>query len=141
MPFQMTNRPVSIARGSLVVPAGSGVTAAPGSGATITIYDSTAQDNGLRPFPHVPWSRLVLSINSSANSGALGVTFEGSEDDGLNWDVMQAGQTYLTANGLTQFDCLVTSPQVRVKYVNSAAVLTTWRMYLEGIVGDRNKGS
>lgn len=143
----MVNRPIWIARGVLNPTAGSGEQSPPGNAATITIYDSTGgsttgrDPNGAQFFTPVPWSRLVLSIKSSADSGASGVLFEGSEDAGLNWDAMQAGQTYLTANGLTQYDVLVTSPQVRIKYTNSAAVLTTWRMSLEGILGDRSKGT
>jgi hypothetical protein len=141
MLLQHVNRPVWVARGVLNPAAGSGEQSPPGSGATIVIYDSTANNNGLQFSTNVPFSRLVLSINSSANSAASGVIIEGSEDNGANWDAMQAAQSYVSASGLTQYDILVTSPQVRIRYTNSAAVLTTWRMSLEGIIGDRSKGS
>ena len=139
MLLQHVNRPVWIARGVLSPAAGSGEQSPPGSGATITIYDSTAGNNGLQFSTPVPFSRLVLSINSSANSAASGVIVEGSEDNGTNWDAMTAAQTYLTGSGLTAYDIAVTSPQVRIRYTNSASVLTTWRMSLEGIIGDRTK--
>jgi len=141
MLLQNVNRPIVIARGSLSPPAGSGETAPPTSGQTITIFDSTANTNNLQGMTAIPFTRLVLSINSSANSAANGVTFEGSEDNGTNWDTMQAAQTYSTANGLTAYDVFVTSPQVRIKYANSAATLTTWRMSLIGVIGDRTKGN
>ena len=138
---QTVNREIPIARGVLNPAAGSGEQSPPGSGATIVIFDSTANTNGLQFATWIPFARLVLSINSSANSGASGVIIEGSEDNGANWDAMQPAQTYLTANGLTQYDILVTSPQVRLRYTNSASVLTTWRMSLLGVMGDRSRGS
>lgn len=137
----MPNRPVQIARGVLSPAAGSGEQSPPGSGATITIYDSTANTNNLQFNPHVPWSRIVLAVNSSHDGAANGVIFEGSEDNGANWDDMVAKQSYATASGLVSYDALVTAPQVRVRYINSANVLTRWRMSLMGITGDRSKGT
>jgi hypothetical protein len=136
---QIVNRTVQIARGVLSPAAGSGEQGPPASGATITIYDSTANNNGLQGNPTIPFSRLVLSINSSADGGASGLTFEGSTDNGATWDTMQTAASYTTASGNQIYDIAVLMPQVRIKYVNSAATLTRWRMSLEGVIGDRTK--
>lgn len=139
MSFGMVNRNVPIARGVLNPAAGSGEQSPPGSGATIVIYDSTATSNGLQGNVAVPFARLVLTINSSANDAAPGIFWEGSDDNGLHWDTMNPSDTYTTASGLMVFDRPVTMPQVRIRYTNSANVLTTWRMSLIGIIGDRTK--
>ena len=141
MLLQAVNRPIWIARGVLVPAAGSGEQAPPGSGATITIFDSTANANALQFNTPVPFSRLVLHIDADANSAASGVIIEGSTNNGATWTTMQAAQTYLTASGPTDYDILVTMPQVRLRYTNTAAVLTRWNMSLEGIMGDRSKGT
>ena len=137
MLLQTVNREILIARGVLAPAAGSGEQAAPGSAATITIYDSTVNSNGLQFSTPLPFSRLVLTILSSNDSGAQGVVVNGSDDNGLHWDLVQIGQSYLAANGLTTFDILVVTPQVQIKYTNSANVLTSWRMSLTGVLGDR----
>lgn len=134
-----TNRPILLARGVLNPATGSGEQSKPGSGSTITIYDSTANSNGLQFGTPVPFTRLMLTIVSSADSNATGVIFEGSEDNGANWDNMATPAQYLTANGMMTFDTGVTAPQVRVRYINSSAVLTTWRMSLTAVNGDRAK--
>lgn len=141
MLLQATNRPIWIARGVLVPASGSGEQSPPGNGATIVIYDSTANANALQFNTPVPFSRLVLHIDSSHDSAASGVIIEGSTDNGTTWRAMQAAQTYATASGPTDYDILVTMPQVRLRYTNSAAVLTRWNLSLEGIMGDRSKGS
>ena len=135
----MENRPVQIARGTFAPLANSGEQSPPGSGATITIYDSTAGQNGLQGNPLIPFTRLVLTVKSSADGGASGVTCEGSNDNGLHWETMVTAGSYLTASGLMTFDFAVNMPQARIKYVNSAAVLTTWEMSLQGVIGDRAK--
>lgn len=138
----MVNRPVVIAKGKLTVPAGSGEIGPPGSGATITIYNSILDWNGVGTQPSgVPFSRLVLTLLSSADSAANGVVFAESMD-GVNIDTAST-QTYLTANGLTTWDFLMRSPggsNVKITYANSAAVLTSWRFVLSGILGDRSIG-
>ena len=141
MLLQATNRPIWIARGVLVPASGSGEQAPPGSGATITIFDSTANANALQFNTPLPFSRLVLHIDSSHDSGAAGVIIEGSTNNGSTWTNMQPAQTYTTAAGPVDYDILVTMPQVRLRYTNSAAVLTRWNMSLEGIMGDRSKGT
>lgn len=137
MSFGMVNRPVQLARGVLAPAAGSGEQSPPGSGATIVIYDSTANNNGLQGNPSVPFSRMAFTVNSSAASGAGGVICEGSDDNGAHWRSMQTLADYST--GMTYYDIAVTMPQVRIRYTNSAAVLTTWEMSLIGVIGDRAK--
>jgi len=137
--MQIVNRPIQIARGVLTPAAGSGETAPPASGATITIYDSTANNNGLQGNPAIPFTRLVLTVKASADGAASGITCEGSNDNGAHWETMQAAVSYLTASGLMTFDFPVTMPQARIKYVNSAATLTVWEMSLIGVIGDRAK--
>lgn len=140
MPLHV-NRPIQIARGVLSPAAGSGEQSPPGSGATIIIFDSTANANGKQFNTGIPFSRLALTIVSSADSAANGVIVEGSEDNGATWDAMATASQYLTASGLVAFDIFVTAPQVRIRYINSAAVLTTWKMSLVGVIGDRAKGT
>ena len=102
----------------------------PGSGSTITIWDSTANQGEANAGVGRRIKRLILVINSSADSGASGVIFEASEDGGANWDASATAQTYLTANGRTVYYVSVAGRDHRVRYTNSAAVLTTWRMVL-----------
>lgn len=137
--MQIVNRPVQIARGVLTPAAGSGEQSPPGSGATIVIYDSTATNNGLQGNTLIPFTRLMLTIDSSADSAASGVICEGSDDNGAHWRTMQTAGSYTTASGMSLFDFAVTMPQARIRYTNSAAVLTTWEMSLIGVIGDRTK--
>jgi hypothetical protein len=140
----MVNRPVIIAKGKFV-PTGnetSGAIGPPGSGSTITLYDSTKDFAAMNiPAAGVPFSRFVFTLNSSADSGASGVVFSEALD-GVNFDSTDT-KSYTTASGLTAFDFLVRSPGASVKltYQNSAAVLTVWRFVLTGILGDRNPGA
>jgi hypothetical protein len=141
MAVYMVNRPVIIATGKFTVPAGSGEIGPPGSGATITIYNSASDWNGIGSKPTgVPFSRIVFTMNSSADSGASGVVFSEALD-GVNFR-SAATFTYATAGGLTTYDFLVRSPGASVKlaYTNSAAVLIAWEFVLTGLLGDRNPG-
>lgn len=135
----MVNRPIQIARGVLAPATGSGEQSPPGSAATIVIYDSTANTNNLQFNVSIPFTRLMLTIKSSADSGASGVICEGSNDNGAHWETMQTAGSYTAASGLSLFDFAVTMPQARIRYTNSAAVLTAWEMSLIGVIGDRAK--
>lgn len=107
---------------ALTVAAG-GDQAAPASGATVTLYDSgdttAALNRGDR------WKRLIVSIISSHDSAASGLKFEESNDGGTNWDVVYevtvSGSTY------TKNYVAMSGKRVRVRYVNSANTLTTFR--------------
>lgn len=103
--------------------AANGYIAAPGSGATVTLWDSnadgTAKGKGAR------YKRVIVSVTSSAASGANGLSFEESWDDGTNWDVLT---TYtISAATYTKNVVAMSAPRLRVRYTNSASVLTTWR--------------
>lgn len=135
----IVNRPVTIARGKLVILPGDGEIAAPGSGATITLYDQILDYpiahvalSGVQ-IPQCPFSRLQLTVLSSADSAANGIVFAESQDDGVNFDTAST-QTYLTASGLMTFDYACRGGHPRITYQNSAAVLTSWRFTLTGIL-------
>lgn len=140
MAVTRTDNRIVIRRGILAPAAGEPEQAAPGSGATITIYDQTADHNGVgNQKPVCPFERLQFTVFSSADSAANGVVFAESED-GTNFDTVST-QTYLTANGLTTFDYLCRGGHPKITYQNSASVLTSWRYTLTGIIGDRNPGA
>ena len=128
---------VLLTRGFLLGTSGGG-SAPPGSGATITIFDSTiaAYSSWLSG---VPFQRIQLNIFSSHDSGASGVVFRSSFDRGTNFRA-QASYTYLTANGATTYDYLMRGGHFDLKFTNSAAVLTAWEMELFGCY-DRNPGA
>ena len=109
--------------------AAQGYVAAPGSGATITIWDSGSGVTGVK------FKRLIWNGISSHDSGASGLSFEHSFDDGTNWDVLVAYTN--TASTVYQRFVAVSAPRVRVRYTNSANVLTTWRGCLIGDTYDR----
>ena len=98
-----------------------GFVTAPGSAATITIWDSGSTVNaGTR------YKLLVMTNTPSHDSGASGVSFQVSSDNGLNWD------TYITytdtaAGSPNVHWVALAAPRMRVRYTNSANVLTTWR--------------
>lgn len=125
----MDNRQELLKRWTLTGTAAQGFVVAPGSGATITIWDSGANDpSGTRA---VRWKRLVYTNTASADSGASGVSFEISSDNGTNWDVLV---TYSdTAAGAPNVRYVsIAHARVRLRYTNSAAVLTSWRGSLVG---------
>jgi hypothetical protein len=126
----------TLARGFLLGTS-AGVNAPPGSGATVTLFDSSVSTlsswlDGL------PFSRVILNVYSSHDSGASGVVFSSSFDRGTNFRA-QASYTYLNANGPTSYDYLMKGGHVKVQYTNSASVLTAWEMELVGVY-DRNPG-
>jgi len=109
--------------------AADGYVVAPGSGATITLWDSGNNDKaGAKA---VRWKRLIYASTSSADSGASGVSFEFSNTNGSTWDVLV---TYTdTALGAPNIHYVsISFRRVRVRYTNSAAVLTVWNGSLVG---------
>lgn len=127
---------VLLRRGNLTGTAGA--QAAPGSGATITLFDSSTVDPAWDPIG-LPFERLQVNIFSSHDSGANGVAFTSSFDRGTNFR-SQSTNTYLNANGATTYDYLLKGGHVKAAYTNSANVLTSWEMEVWG-VRDRNPGS
>lgn len=112
--------------------AGDGYIAAPGSAATITIWDSgdpqgsaTASRPGKDKDAGARFKRLIFNLFSSHASGTNGLSFEESSDDGANWDVLV--QYTQTAATYEKRYVSVSAPRVRVRYTNSANVLTAWR--------------
>lgn len=98
---------------------------APGSAATITIWDS-----GAGSILGANWKLLIWNGIASADSGSSGLSFEESFDDGTNWDVIVAYTN--SASTVYQRFVEVAAPRIRVRYTNSAAVLTVWRGCLIG---------
>lgn len=130
----ITDSRVIIARGNLT--GTGGAQAAPGSGATITILDTTGNAAWT---DRTPFNRIILNVYSSHDSGASGVVFSSSFDRGTNFRT-QSTQTYQNANGATSYDYLIKGGHVKVAYTNSANVLTDWEMEVIGVY-DRNPGS
>lgn len=117
---------------------GTGSQAPPGSGAAITLLDTTVAGSNAN-IDCTKFNRITVNITSSHDSGASGVVFSSTFDQGTNFDT-QSSQTYLTANGATTYDYLVKGGNTKVVYTNSANVLTGFRCEVIGIY-DRNPGS
>lgn len=128
---------VLLAKGNLT--GTGGAQAAPGSGATITIYDSTVANIGSAHLDGVVFNRIQVNIYSSHDSGASGVVFSSSFDRGTNFRT-QNTDTYLNADGPTTFDYLMKGGHFKVAYTNSANALTAWEMEVFGCY-DRNPGA
>lgn len=126
---------VLIQRGNLT--GTGGAQAAPGNGATITLFDSTAVVPMWDPIC-LPFERIQVNIFSSHDSGANGVVFSSSFDRGANFRT-QSTQTYLAANGATTYDYLLKGGHLKVAYTNSANGLTAWEMEIFGVY-DRSAG-
>jgi hypothetical protein len=115
--------------------AGSLSLAAPGSGATITIWDSgdNLSGNAARHPTWTRWERFPISLITS-HAGTILV--EATADDGTNWDSLYSiavpGSTTVTF----QRDIYPGAyyPRGRIRYTNSASVLTAWRGTLAGII-------
>lgn len=88
----------------------------PGSGATVTLWQTTDTS-------YFKW--LCIAMVSSADSGASGISVEVSYDAGTTWRVMGTS-SYTTATGWWKFKKHITEGLMRLRYTNSAAVLTTW---------------
>lgn len=118
---------VLIKRGNLT--GTGGAQAAPASGATITIFDSSTETwctTGL------PFERLDFSVIASHDSATNGVEHFSSLDKGSNFDLID-DDTYATADGVTTYRYLMHGGHARITYENSANTLTAWRYELFGI--------
>lgn len=133
--MEETDRRVLLKRGNLT--GSGGAQAAPGNGATITIFETVVDLPGMST--GVAFDRLQLNIYSSHDGAASGVVFSSTFDRGSNYRT-QLTFTYLNANGATTYDYLVKGGHAKITYANSANVLTAWEMELFGIY-DRNPGS
>jgi hypothetical protein len=107
---------------------GSAAVAAPGSAATITLWSSVTA--GLSATTGARFKRIIVSVIASSASAASGLQFDISVD-GSNWDNLVSYS--ISANTMTvNYVSIPGSPFIRVRYVNSANVLTTWRMWVAG---------
>ncbi len=112
---------------------------APGSAATITIFDTTtaagaagARGRGAR------WKMIIFSIfTSHISDGTTGYTVDESWDGGTNWDNLQTTAT-IAATTYTKVYTKVSAPDFRCRYKNSASVITTFR---GGLVADPRERS
>ena len=118
-----------------------GYVAAPGSGATITLWDSGSNEGGNgRNSKGVRWRRLIINTFTSHASAASGMTIEESSDDGANWDIVPLGSVTIAATTYTKTSAAISAPRVRVRYINTANVLTAWRGSVIGDEYDNNPG-
>jgi hypothetical protein len=100
-----------------------GMVVAPGSGATITLWDSGGASVGASQGTR--YKRVIVNVFASAASAASGLSFQESHDDGTNWDELVAFS--ILATTYTKNTVAMSAPRLRVRYTNSASVLTTWR--------------
>src|SRR5690348_10468271 len=115
----------------LATSAGGSAVAAPGSGATITLWSSvgTAGTAGSR------YKKIIVNIYSSAASGTNGLVIAESNDGGTNFRTVTA--VTVAATTYTKTYVTVSAPIIKVSYTNSANVLTTWEMSVLGDQQDR----
>ncbi len=127
--MSLDNRQELLKRWTLTGTAAQGFVPAPGSGATITIWDSGNNDPSSSRA--VRFKRLIYTNSSSADSGASGVVFQESADNGTNWKtIVSYTDTAVGAPNIRYVS--ISFPRVRVTYTNSAAVLTEWNGSLVG---------
>lgn len=115
---------------------GTGNNAPPGSGATITLFDSAV--NTTANLDCLPYNRIQVNVYSSHDSAASGVVFNSSFDQGAHFR-QQSTQSYTNATGPASWDYNMKGANVQVTYQNSANVLTAFEMEVVGIY-DRNPG-
>ena len=108
----------------------------PASGATITLWSSTT--NGTKGAGR-HYKGVYINIFSSHASAANGLTVEESSDEGTTWDAVATG-TSISATTYTKTYVKVSAPEVRVRYANSASVVTTWRGSVMGDLMERSNG-
>lgn len=102
---------------------GIAAVAAPGSGATVTLWLST--DNSRLAMQTARVKRLIINVYSSHASAANGLQIDESNDGGpTNW--RNVVSYTVAATTYTKNYVAVSAPYVRVRYVNSANLLTTW---------------
>ena len=102
--------------------------AAPGSGATVTLWLST---DSFKPEQTARIKRLIINVYSSAASAANGLQID--ENNNANADGTPVSASWrnvisysISATTYTKNFVAVSAPFVRVRYVNSASVLTNW---------------
>jgi hypothetical protein len=146
MSFQIINRRTVLARGKFAPTGNETTIPVPGSGATVTLFDSTLNGNGLPPIPGLPFDRIQVNLYSSADSAANGVVFSSAFDganaaspSATNWR-QQSTQSFTNASGPASWDYLMKGSHAKITYQNSANVLTAWEVEVVGIF-DRDPGT
>lgn len=102
---------------------GNSAVSAPGSGATISLWTSSATATS-----NARIKRVIVGIYSSHASAANGLQFDVSVDNS-NWRNLVSYS--IAATTLTINYVATAAPFLRVRYVNSANALTTWEMWVE----------
>lgn len=99
---------------------GNSAVAAPASGATITLWASSATSTSNARF-----KKVIVNIYSSHASAASGLQIDESVDNSTwrNVDSFTIAATTYTKSYVS-----VSAPFVRAVYINSASTLTTWEM-------------
>lgn len=110
---------------------GGAAVAAPGSGATITLWSSAG--NVASATMGARYKRIIVGVYSSHASAANGLQFDVSVDNS-NW-INYISYSVAATTPTVQFVAMP-APFQRVRYVNSANVLTTWYMW---VIGDQNE--
>lgn len=140
MSTTIVNRQQTLARGKFAPTANETTIPVPASGATVTLFDSTLNNNGLTPIQRLPYERVKVNIYSSHDSAANGVVFQSDFDGGnSNWR-SQSTQSYTNAGEATTYDFLLKGGQLKVTYQNSANTLTAWEIEIVGDF-DKNPGA
>ena len=110
---------------------GSAAVTAPGSGATITLWSSAG--NLVQATGGARYKRIIVNVYASHVSAASGLQFDESVDN-TNW--RNVVSYTIAATTYTKSFVAVAAPFVRVRYVNSANVLSTWEMT---VLGDQDE--
>lgn len=116
---------------TLLIKGLTGDSTQPGSGATVTLW--TSDVNGFTYRDGARWKRAIVNIYSSHVSATNGLQFDESHD-GINWHNIVSYT--ISATTYTKNYVLIGAPYWRVRYVNSANVLSTWEM---SVLGDLNE--
>jgi len=122
---------IELARCATAAVAGTGIQAAPGSSATITAWSS--ENNNDSAGRGNRYKRLAVGAYSSHVSATDGLKFE--EKINSTWRTLV---TYtLAATTYTKYYIATSAPAVRVRYVNSANVLTEFDLVVLGDTEER----
>lgn len=123
--------------------------AAPGIGATITLFDSTAMDGSGVSGRTPGWLRTCdgawfeLSFDSLSHISAVnGLLFQASAD-GANWNTFETYSVLASVAGtiVTYRPYIGCYRGFRATYTNGAAIPTTWLLDIKLVCGDHARVS
>ena len=106
--------------------------AAPGSGATITLYDSNVNVGTNRSTPHrgLRYKHVTVSGMTSHSSAANGLRLFNCFD-GTTFETAASQDESVTGGTEFKFDFTPSAPRWKITYENDTNVLTTWRFSIE----------